>query len=68
MLPMIPLARCDSQGRVVMLFFPFWRFDAKGGEGVLLGISDGICMGKHKCICVYHFIGTCAHLSFALLN
>ena len=32
------------RGLVSIALYPFWRFDAKGGEVVLLG-SHGICMG-----------------------
>jgi hypothetical protein len=34
--------RIDSSGRVASLFSLFWCLDAKGGEVVLLGISQDL--------------------------
>jgi len=46
MLPRSPRSPSDLLGACSIALFPFWRFDAKGGEGVLLGVSVGICKGR----------------------
>jgi hypothetical protein len=38
-------------GRVASPLFPFWHFDAKGGEVALLGLSPGFAWVGHKHSC-----------------
>ena len=46
MLLRTPRTPADIFGTFSIALFPFWRFDAKGGEVDLLGFSVGICMGR----------------------
>ena len=43
---MVPRSPSDLLGACSIALFPFWHFDAKGGEVVLLGVSVGICKGR----------------------
>ena len=55
----------DLQWVVSIAFLPFWCFDAKGGEMVLVGYSWDL-HGSGTSICFYLFLRACVHLSFVL--
>ena len=55
----------DLLGVVSIALFPFWRFDAKGGEVVLLG-SHRDLHGSDTTMLVYHFFEACVYLSLLL--
>ena len=55
-------------GTVSIAFLPFWCFDAKGGEVVLLGsLTVGFAWDGHKHVRL-SFICACVHLSYVVLN
>ena len=57
----------NLHGIVSIAFLPFWCFDAKGGEMVLVGYPRDL-HGSGTSICFYHFLRACVHLSFVVLN
>ena len=65
-IPGMTLNPSDFQGRVASLFSPFRRFDAKGGEVVLLGLLRDL----HGWEQAYAFTISlaCSHLSYFHLN
>ena len=46
--PRTPRAPGDLRGTCSIALFPFWRFDAKGGEVVLLGCLSWVCKGRSQ--------------------
>ena len=50
---------------VSIAFLPFWCFDAKGGEMVIVGYPWDL-QGSGTSICFYHFLRACVHFSFVL--
>jgi hypothetical protein len=47
------------QGRGSIALFPFWRFDAKGGEVVLLGYPRDLQGSGTSQICFYASFAAC---------
>ena len=65
-MPQIP---SDYLGHASLPLSPFWRFDAKGGEVVPLGLE--ICMGGLSYLCIEPFAICylyCHLLDFVLWN